>query len=137
MVQEQKADAKAAAPAEAKKEDVAVVAKPMSVKETLQGVITLLDRAVKTKDTRLMLGRLLRQTAAARRHLTGADLAAFIKTFLPESIPARAYLLQAIEKVCVVCFFGLRRVRRRGRRRLVARSLSLYLSLSLSPAPPH
>ena len=99
MVQEQKKQ-EAKEPAAAKKEDaVDVVAKPLTVKETLQGVITLLDRAVKTKDTRLMLGRLLRQTAAARRQLTGADLADFVKTYLPDSIPARAYLLEAIEKV--------------------------------------
>ncbi len=73
--------------------------KPFSTPDALQGIVSLLEKSVKTKDTRLLMGRLLRQTAQVRKHLTGAHLEAFIKNNVPESVPAHAYLLAATQQV--------------------------------------
>ena len=69
----------------------------------LKGVVQLLEKSVKTKETRMLMGRLLRQTAAVRKLLTSGDV---LKTFLVESIPSDnaclAFLQAQLDKV-----FGL------------------------------
>lgn len=72
--------------------------KPLSAAEGLQGIVALLEKSVKLKDTRLLMGRLMRQTALVRKHLTGADLTTFLKASLPEG-DAQAALLRAVEQV--------------------------------------
>lgn len=98
MVQEQPAES-TAAPADEHQPQQEEVAKPFSVKEGMQAVIGLLEKSVKTKETRLLMGRLMRQTAMVRRHMTGADLAGFIKTYTPENSPTSALLSKYVEEV--------------------------------------
>lgn len=69
------------------------------MREALQSIVALIEKSVKSKETRLQSGRLLRQTAVARRHLGAADLAAFVKANLPEDCAAKAYLLGVVDKV--------------------------------------
>ncbi len=86
---------KDAAPAAAKEAD----SKPPTTLEALQSIANLLEKSVKLKDTRLMMGRLLRQTASVRKNLTSADLSSFVKQYLPSASPARSFLLEALDKV--------------------------------------
>lgn len=67
----------------------------VSVREQLASVVSLLQKAVGTKDNRL--SRLLRQTAAIRKRLTPADLRAFVRGALPPSLPTTTLLEQALE----------------------------------------
>jgi hypothetical protein len=69
------------------------------VREALQSIVALIDKSVKSKETRLQSGRLLRQTAVARRQITAADLASFLGVNLPEDSPAKGYLLGVVAKV--------------------------------------
>eukprot|EP00878_Enallax_costatus_P015837 GHUV01016597.1.p1 GENE.GHUV01016597.1~~GHUV01016597.1.p1 ORF type:complete len:401 (+),score=128.17 GHUV01016597.1:196-1398(+) len=86
MVQEQTADAAAAKPDESKpQQEQEQEAKSFSVKEGMQNVVSLLEKSVKTKETRILMGRLMRQTAMVRKHATAADLAGFIRMYLPET----------------------------------------------------
>lgn len=92
MVQEGKKD-EVMAPAPTSLEEE----KPQSAAEGLANIIALLEKAVKLKDTRLLQGRLLRQTAVVRKHLAKADLAAFLQASLPGG-EAQGLLLQAVEQ---------------------------------------
>ena len=69
------------------------------MREALQSIVLLIEKSVKSKETRLQSGRLLRQTAVARRHLSAADLSAFLTASLPDDSPAKAYLLSVVAKV--------------------------------------
>lgn len=91
MVQEQAAAAAADAAAPAKDAEQQQP-KPFSVKEGMQGIVNLLDKSVKTKETRLLMGRLMRQTAMVRKHMTAGDLACFVKTYLPEDSSSAGFL---------------------------------------------
>jgi 26S proteasome regulatory subunit N3 len=73
--------------------------KPYSASEGMQGIVTLLERSVKTKETRLLMGRLMRQTAQLRGHMTAADLNTFITTYLPADSKSGAYLAGYIKQV--------------------------------------
>lgn len=72
---------------------------PVSVEAQLDNSLKLLDRAVRTKDTRLITGRLLRQIASVRGKLTSEVLHAFVAQTLPESFSARETLLAALHQV--------------------------------------
>ena len=72
---------------------------PINVETQLDNSLKLLDRAVRIKDTRLISGRLLRQTAAIRSKLTAEILYAFIEQTLPESFSARETLLGVLQQV--------------------------------------
>jgi 26S proteasome regulatory subunit N3 len=97
MVQEQAAAAAAdaAAPKDAEQQQP----KPFSVREGMQGIIRLLEKSVKTKETRLLMGRLMRQTAKVRKHMTASDLARFIKTYLPEDSKSAGFLQGYVKQV--------------------------------------
>lgn len=69
------------------------------MREALQSIVALIEKSVKSKETRLQSGRLLRQTAVARRHAAAGDLGAFIATNLPDDSPAKAYLSGVVAKV--------------------------------------
>lgn len=71
---------------------------PVSVEAQLDNSLKLLDRAVRTKDTRLITGRLLRQIASVRGKLTSEVLHAFVAQTLPESFSARETLLAALHQ---------------------------------------
>jgi 26S proteasome regulatory subunit N3 len=73
--------------------------KPYSANEGMQGIVALLERSVKTKETRLLMGRLMRQTAQLRGHMTAADLDTFITTYLPADCKSGAYLAGYIKQV--------------------------------------
>ena len=73
---------------------------PLSVEAQLDNSLKLLDRAVRTKDTRLVSGRLLRQTAGVRSKLTSENLQKFVAKTLPESFSAREVLLGILQQVC-------------------------------------
>lgn len=69
----------------------------------MQGIVSLLEKSVKTKETRLLMGRLMRQTAQLRGHMTAADLESFITIYLPADSKSGAYLAGFIKQVCVSC----------------------------------
>jgi 26S proteasome regulatory subunit N3 len=73
--------------------------KPFSVKEGMQGIVSLLEKSVKTKETRLLMGRLMRQTAMVRKHMTASDLARFVKTYLPEDSSSAGFLQGYLKQV--------------------------------------
>lgn len=74
--------------------------KPYNAREGMQGIITLLERSVKTKETRVLMSRLMRQTAQLRSHMTAADLDNFISTYLPDDSTSAPYLAGYIKQVC-------------------------------------
>lgn len=65
----------------------------------MQGIVALLEKSVKTKETRLLMGRLMRQTAQLRGHMNAADLGSFISTYLPADSKSGAYLAGYIKQV--------------------------------------
>lgn len=73
--------------------------KPYSAREGMAGIVALLEKSVKTKETRLLMGRLMRQTAQLRGHMNAADLQAFITTYLPADSKSGAYLAGYIKQV--------------------------------------
>ncbi|GBF97272.1 26S proteasome non-ATPase regulatory subunit 3 [Raphidocelis subcapitata] len=102
MAQEKKATADQGKGEDSKQQKDAAAApapKPYNVREALQSIVALIEKCVKAKETRLQSGRLLRQTAVARRHVSAADLAAFLSANLPEDAPAKAYLLGVVAKL--------------------------------------
>lgn len=100
MVQEKAAAGKekAAEETETKQEVQDEAPKAYSVNEGMQGIVALLERSVKTKETRLLMGRLMRQTAQLRGHMTAADLDTFITTYLPVDSKSGAYLAGYIKQ---------------------------------------
>lgn len=97
MVQEQAADPAATKAQEAKTQQ-AEEAKPFSVREGMQNVVSLLEKSVKTKETRILMGRLMRQTAMVRKHMTAADLAGYVKAYLPEDSSSGSFLAGYIKQ---------------------------------------
>lgn len=69
---------------------------PISV---LQSNVALLEKAVKLKDTRLMIGRVLRQTANIRKQLDIPLLQTFLQESLAKGLPTQGYLLDVLSKV--------------------------------------
>ena len=74
---------------------------PPTAREALQGIVTLLEKSVRLKDTRLLMGRLLRQTAVLRKQLTADALRNFINTNLTESSAARSFLHEQVPTTAV------------------------------------
>ncbi|KAK9834634.1 hypothetical protein WJX74_006246 [Apatococcus lobatus] len=74
------------------------VAQPakLTIAAQLRANVALLERAVQAKDTRLIVGRLLRQTAAIRQQLQPSILKGLVEGLLPESCPTRGLLLEQI-----------------------------------------
>jgi len=75
--------------------------KRFSSREAMQGIITLLEKSVKTKETRLLMGRLMRQTALVRKHINAADITYFINTYLPENSSSSSFLVDYVKEVGV------------------------------------
>ncbi|KAK9863142.1 hypothetical protein WJX84_002498 [Apatococcus fuscideae] len=70
----------------------------LTVAAQLRANVALLERAVEAKDTRLIVGRLLRQTAAIRRQLQPQILTSLVENILPESCPSRGLLLEQLSQ---------------------------------------
>lgn len=93
-------------PVASTKEDDKAEAAPEQVAEQKQDIkmdcrnlIAVLEKSVKLKDMRLLMGRVMRQTALIRKTASNCDLQWFIADQLPAALPARPLLLQALEKV--------------------------------------
>ncbi|EIE24637.1 26S proteasome regulatory subunit [Coccomyxa subellipsoidea C-169] len=71
---------------------------PPSVSAQLATNVSLLESAVRAKETRLLVGRLLRQTTAVRKQLTAENLADFVKNVLPRGYPGTSLLLTHLNK---------------------------------------
>jgi 26S proteasome regulatory subunit N3 len=88
---------KAAAEAAAKPPEAPPPPPPTPI-EQLRANTELLEKAVRAKETRVLSGRLLRQTAAVRRALDADTLANYVREALPAGLPARGLLLDALSK---------------------------------------
>ena len=73
---------------------------PPTVKAMLTANVSLLESAVRAKETRVLAGRLMRQTTAVRRRMTADDLSAFVREMLPHGYPGAVLLLSHLSKVC-------------------------------------
>eukprot|EP00955_Chlamydomonas_euryale_P113838 366238-Chlamydomonas_euryale.AAC.10 len=75
--------------------------KKLTVQESLRAIVSLIETCVKTKDTRLLAGRLLRSTATIRAQLKSQVLAEFVKTYLvgADASSSRQFLLSTLEQV--------------------------------------
>jgi len=65
----------------------------------LANILVLLERAVRSKDTKLLVGRLLRQTASIRTQLQPDVLTAFLEEAFPADHSTRTFLLAQLNKV--------------------------------------
>ena len=88
---------KAAAEAAAKPPDEPPAPPPTPI-EQLRANTELLEKAVRAKETRVLSGRLLRQTAAVRRQLDAEVLAEYVREALPAVLPSRGVLLAHLSK---------------------------------------
>ncbi|KXZ51995.1 hypothetical protein GPECTOR_10g1017 [Gonium pectorale] len=70
----------------------------VTVEEKLKAVVALVEKSVKTKDTRLLIGRLLRQTASVRKQLTPSIVKAFLQRTLPTDLESRAFLSTHVDQ---------------------------------------
>ena len=80
--------------------------KPVTVQDSLRAIVHLIENCVKTKDTRLLAGRLHRSTASIRAQLTPAVLSQFVQQYLvgSDAAASRTFLLEQLEQVRVhVC----------------------------------
>ncbi len=79
---------------EPNKEAEEAAAAPPSISDQLKANVSLIEKAVRHKETRAVFGKLLRQTTAVRRQLTARDLQAFISSTLSQDSPAAQTLQQ-------------------------------------------
>ena len=86
------------APPPAKKEDKEAPPPPPAPLAVLRANVALIEKAVAQKEPRTLFGRVLRQTAAVRKRLTGADLATFLESALPAG-PVQQQLVEAVKHV--------------------------------------
>lgn len=89
--------APSAVPADAKAEPSAPA--PPKLQDLLRDITALIEKAVKTKDTRMLQGRLLRLTAAVRKQLNPANIKTFLQQSLAEELEAKAFLVAQMGKV--------------------------------------
>ncbi|KAL4443741.1 hypothetical protein ABPG75_011478 [Micractinium tetrahymenae] len=92
------AEAEGAGPAKPEQQEDKQPAAPSPL-AVLRSGVTLIKKAVEQKETRTLFGRVLRQTAAVRRHLTAAELTTFLEGALPTSSPAAAQLVEVVKQV--------------------------------------
>ena len=62
-------------------------------------IVQLVEKSVKTKETRMLSGRLMRMLVTARKNLTSDSLTTFLKTVLPVDSECRPFLLEQVQKV--------------------------------------
>ncbi len=71
--------------------------KPLAVIDLLCQSVFLLEEAVGTKETNLCMGRLLRQTAAARKRMSEGDIVKLIRKKLPKATDLEETLAPFLE----------------------------------------
>ena len=69
----------------------------LSTSEQLTANLAILEKAVSLKETRMISGRLLRQTGAIRHHLTPKLLSSFVTKALPNESPLKELLLAQLK----------------------------------------
>ncbi|GAB4816156.1 hypothetical protein N2152v2_003202 [Parachlorella kessleri] len=67
---------------------------PPTISERLRANVSLIEKAVRQKETRAVFGKLLRQTTGIRRQLTAKDLHKFLGTAVPHESAAAQTLRQ-------------------------------------------
>ncbi len=72
----------------------------MSPTDQLAANLAVLEKAVSLKETRMISGRLLRQTALIRHQLTPQILSDFVTKALPEGATMGPILLKQLKQVC-------------------------------------
>lgn len=65
----------------------------------LASILVLLEKSVRAKDTKMIVGRLMRQTAAIRSRLDAEVLTSFIGEALPAGHSTRVFLIAQVRKV--------------------------------------
>ena len=70
----------------------------LSPKDQLAANLAVLEKAVSLKETRMISGRLLRQTAAIRHQLTPQILSDFVTKALPEDATMGPILLKQLKQ---------------------------------------
>ena len=68
-----------------------------SPRDVLKGCVNLLNRAVKTKDVRVLPARALRQMAGVRRQTTSADIQAVATDSLATTCPLRDVVISTMQ----------------------------------------
>ena len=71
----------------------------LSTTDQLAANLTILEKAVSLKETRMISGRLLRQTATIRHQLTPQILSDFVTKALPEDATMGPILLKQLKQV--------------------------------------
>lgn len=71
----------------------------LSPTDQLAANLAVLEKAVSLKETRMISGRLLRQTAAIRHQLTPQILSDFVTKALPEDATMKPVLLKQLKQV--------------------------------------
>jgi len=97
---EMKEDAADAASAAAKPEKAEPA--PLTLEQVLDSNVALLRKAVATRETRLLVGRLLRQTATVRGQFSAEAFEAFFQRALPEGSAVRPLILAAVSQASSV-----------------------------------
>lgn len=72
---------------------------PPKLHDLLRDITHLIEKAVKTKDTRMLQGRLLRLTAAARKQLKPESLKSYLQQSLAGELESKAFLLAQVDNV--------------------------------------
>ncbi|KFM25452.1 26S proteasome non-ATPase regulatory subunit 3-like protein A [Auxenochlorella protothecoides] len=70
-----------------------------SVLEQLAVTVSVIDRAVRAKETRTVFNRVLRQVAGVRRRMQSKDLRDFVTAHIPPGNPSLEPLLAALDEV--------------------------------------
>lgn len=65
----------------------------------LADILVLLEKSVRAKDTKIIVGRLMRQTAAVRSRLEPGILTTFIEEAVPAQHSTRSFLVSQLIKV--------------------------------------
>ena len=71
----------------------------LSANSQLASILVLLEKSVRAKDTKMIVGRLMRQTAAIRSRLDADVLTSFIEEALPAEHSTRVFLISQVRKV--------------------------------------
>ena len=68
----------------------------------LASILVLLEKSVRVKDTKMIVGRLMRQTAAIRTRLDDYVLTSFIEEALPAEHSTRVFLISQVKTVSML-----------------------------------
>lgn len=71
----------------------------MPVLQRLKHGVDFINQAVKERDTRALVGRVLRETNSLKHELSAATLLAFFKEIYPEENPTHQFLLRHLTLV--------------------------------------